>query len=805
MLYNYFKTALRSLLKNSFYTCINISGLALGITCVFLIVQYVKRETGFDRFHEGAENIYRVAWETDNPQTRTPHPLAQAMVADFPEVENAVSITPLWGPGLTRATFSIRNREKDIQYEETGVLAVDTTFFKVFTFPLVKGNPATALKKMGGVLISETAARKYFGDEDPMGKHLSINDDKKMVEITGVFKDVPEQSHFHFNFLLSYVLMKALADPNSEYYTWKDFGHYNYIRLKPGTDAKALEGKLMPWVKQYVNWSSEDMTWLAENGYRLTLQPVTDIHLRSNLRWELEGNGNIEYIYILIAAAVLILVIACINFINLTTAQSAERAKEIGIRKTLGAFRRQLILQFTGESVLVAFVAMLLAIALIEIALPFFSAATGSIIGVDFYSLSGSLLALTLLVGIVAGVYPSLFLSTVQPSAVLKGKLLQSPRGTLLRNTFTVFQFSASMILICTSAIIYAQLNAVRDRPLGFTKDAVVVFPLKNEDALEDHYLELQDELSKIPGVISVSAVSNIPGRNFNQHQLASSTRPDETIDASELYVSYDLLKVLDIPVVQGRDFNKDNPADRENAFILNETAAHNLNLENPVGQELTWYTNGDSVHGTITGIVKDFNFQSLHQSVKPLIITLQSNGFNYMVARVNTASFRQTLGTIESTWKKFDNRFGFEFFFLSDSIDQQYVAEENIGKVLTAFSGIAILIACFGLLGIAALTFRNRTKEISLRKVMGAGHLSLITLLLKDFTRLIIIAIIIATPVSLWLMNTWLQNFAYRVAIDPVIFVVSGLVLLLTAWGSLAYLTLRVARTNPATTLKSE
>lgn len=804
MLYNYFKTALRSLFKNSFYTCINISGLALGIACVFLIVQYVKRETGFDRFHEGARNIYRVSWETDNPQTRTPHPLAQAMVADFPEVQNAVSLTPMWGPGLTRATFSIRNREKDIQYEETGVLAVDTTFFKVFTFPLVKGNPATALKKLDGILISETAARKYFGDDDPIGKHLSINDDNRTVEVTGVFKDVPEQSHFHFDFLVSYVLTKALAGPDSEYYTWRDFGHYNYIRLKPGTDARALEAKLMPWLKQYVNWSAEDMTWLAENNYRLKLQPVTDIHLRSNLRWELEANGNIEYIYILIAAAVLILVIACINFINLTTAQSAERAKEIGIRKTLGAFRRQLIIQFTGESVLVAFLAMMFAVALIELALPFVSASPDHATGFNFYSLSGTLLALTLLVGIVAGVYPSLFLSAVQPSAVLKGKFLQSPRGTVLRNIFTIFQFSASMILICTSAIIYTQLNAVRNRPLGFTKEAVVVLPIKNRNALKDHYLELQDELGKIPGVMSVSAISNIPGKNFNQHQIASSARPGEAIDASELFVSHDLFKVLDIPVVQGRDFNKDNPAD-ENAFILNETAAHNLNLENPVGQELTWYTDGDSVRGTITGIVKDFNFQSLHQPVKPLIITLRSDRFNYMVAKVNMAGFRQTLGTIESAWKKFDNRFGFEFFFLSDSIDQQYVAEERIGGVLAAFAGIAIVIACFGLLGIAALTFRNRTKEISLRKVMGAGHLSLIVLLLKDFTRLIIVAIVIAIPVSVWLMNTWLQNFAYRVAIDPFIFVLSAFVLLLTAWGSLAYLTLRIARTNPATTLKGE
>jgi len=805
MLHNYFKTALRSLLKNKTYSLINISGLALGITCVFLIMQYLQREFAYDQFHEGAENVYRVVWENENPQTRTPHPLAQAMVHDFPEVENAVSLSPIWGPGLTKETISFRNIEKDIQYDETNILAVDTTFFKVFSFPLVKGNPDKVLKKMGGLLISEKAAKRYFGNDEPVGKFLSVNDDKRLIEVVGVFKDVPEVSHFHFDFLVSYVLEKALEDPESQYYTWSDFGHFNYVRLKPGTDVKKLEGQLTPWLKKYVDWSPEDFKRLEANHQGLKLQPITDIHLKSKLRWELEANGNIEYVYMMIAAALLILIIACINFINLTTAQSAERAKEIGLRKTMGAFRSQLIFQFTGESILIALIAMFISIIFIEVTLPFFNMISDNNIQLHLTSLIAILLALGLLVGIVAGLYPSLYLSAVKPTAVLKGKFLQSPKGSMVRKAFTVFQFSASMILICASVVIYNQLDSIKHRSLGFDKEQVIVFPVKNVDAIEGRNEELQDEISKIQGVLTVGATSNIPGRSFNQNSIFASEFPDHTIDASEVMVSYGLLPTLNIELADGRNFQQTSATDDKNAFLLNETAVKNLNLQNPVGKEITWNRDGVAIKGTVIGIVKDFNFQSLHQSVKPLLFKLQKDNFNYVVAKVNTADFAKTISTIESTWKKFDDRFTFEYFFLSESVNQQYLAEERMSQILISFSTIAIVIACFGLLGIAALTFRNKTKEVSIRKVLGAEFPGLIYLLLKDFTLLIVMAIVIAIPVSVWLMNSWLQNFSYRVALNPLTFIGAGLLLIVIAWVTLGYLTLRVAQTNPATTLKSE
>src|SRR3989337_2194958 len=341
MLINYLKIALRNLFRNKFYSITNIVGLALGLACVFFILQYLKQEISYDRFHVEGENIYRVTWEDENPQTRTPHPLAQALVHDFPEVESAVSLTPLWGVGLTRETFSIRNIEKDIRYDESNIIAVDTTCWDLFTYPLIKGDQKTALKNPGGILLSASMAKKYFGDEDPMGKQLAVGGEEELIEVVGVFEDVPQTSHIHFDFLISYVREKAGEDPESEYFTWKDFGHYNYIRLKPGTDAKQLEAKLTNWIRKYVDVSDADFSTIIKNNFGLRLQPLTDIHLHSHLRWELEPNGYVAYVYMMTAAALLILIIACVNFINLTTAQSAERAKEIGIRKSLGAFRTQ--------------------------------------------------------------------------------------------------------------------------------------------------------------------------------------------------------------------------------------------------------------------------------------------------------------------------------------------------------------------------------------------------------------------------------------------------------------------------------
>lgn len=801
MLRNYLKVALRYLSRNKFYSLINICGLAFGLACVFLILGYLKLELSYDRFHQGAENIYRITWEDENPQTRTPYPMAQAMVQDFPEVQSAVSITPLWGAGLTRRTFSFRNPENGVRFEERNVMAVDSTFFDVFTFPLVEGDPKKVLKDPGGLLLSESMAKKYFGDQDPMGRQLLVNNEKDPIEVVGVFKDVPQASHFHFDFLVSYVREK---DPESQFYTWSDFGHYNYVRLKPGSDARALQAKLTDWMRKYVNIPDDRFRILKERNFGFRLQPITDIHLHSHLRWELEPNGYITNVYMLATAALLILLIACVNFINLTTALSADRAKEIGIRKSLGAFRRQLAIQFTGESLLVSFLAMIISVVLIELAIPVFKTFTGGDFEMNYTWFAGVLLGLSLLTGLLAGAFPSLYLASAKPTLILKGKFLNTERGITFRQSFTLLQFLASMILISSSLIIYNQLHFIQDKDLGFNKEEVIVIPIYNRDDITPRLEAIRTELLSIPGVKSVSAASNVPGRAFNQNPVFATQDPQNEIGCSEEFVDPNFFEVMSIPVAEGRNFLMSNPADTK-AFIINETAARNLFPDGAVGKEMSWDDDENGIiKGTVIGVVKDFNFQSLYEPVKPLLFRLRP-AYNYVLIKLNTSDFSGTMKSVESTWKKFDNIFDFEFSFLSDYLNQQYASEQKMGIVLTSFAIIAVIIACLGLLGIATLSFRQKTKEVSIRKVLGATIVNMMVLLVRDFTKVVLIAIVLAVPLVWWIMKDWLDNFTFRIQINPMIFAGSGLGLLLIAWGTLIYLTWKVTKVNPAEILKNE
>jgi putative ABC transport system permease protein len=804
MLYNYINIALRNLAKGKLHTFINVFGLAMGIASVFLITLYIRGELSYEKFHQEPENLYRITWEDENPQTRTPHPMAQALANDFPEVASAVSFTPIWASGLTRETHSFRNPEKDTWYDEINILAVDTTFFDVFSFPILKGNPKIALKKLNGVMISESMAKKYFGNADPMGKQLVVDKDNQLVEVTGVFKDVPVNSHFHFDFLVSYLREKSF-DPEDEFYSWKDFGHYNYVRLKPGSDAKRLEAQLGQWSKKYFDWSEEYHTKLAAGNYGFKLQPVTDIHLKSKLRWELEANGNIEYVYILGAAGLLILVIACVNFMNLTTAKSAERAKEIGVRKTLGALRKQLSLQFLSESVTIALIAIIISILIVEISLPYFSFITGLSFDINYSEYLFFLVLLGIFIGIGSGIYPALYLSSIKPHLILKGKLMQSPKGSGLRKGLIVVQFSISMILISSSVIIFSQLSFLKDKNLGFSQEEVIVVPIKNADGIAD-YETFRNELSKINGVVNVSGTSNIPGRQFNQNSISAVQHPQDMIASSEAFVDYDFFNTLNIQLQEGRLFSKDFQSDSLRAFIINQKAAEQLYFGNSaVGKEIVWHAGGEDVRGTVIGVIKDFHFQSLHEPIRPLMLALSEESSNYILIKVNTGNFEERITSIQNTFKQFDPNHTFEFSFLQDHLNQQYAQEERTANILGTFSFIAIMIACFGLFGMSMLTFHQKVKEVSVRKVLGASPFSLLILLLGNFTRLIIIAIIIATPLAWYIMNQWLTNFSYQVTIDPVVFVGSGLVLIIISWITLSYFTYRASKLNPAETLKNE
>lgn len=803
MFKNYLKIAFRSLVKNKLHTGINVSGLALGIASVFLITAYVIYELGYDRYYEEHENLYRIIWEDSNPQTRTPHPMAQSMVNDFDEVENAVSFSPLWGAGLTRRVFSFRNLEKDLRFDETNVLAVDTTFFDVFRFPVVRGNAKKALKSTNGILLSESTAKKYFGDEDPLGKFLAVNADTVLLEVMAVFKDVPDQSHFHFDMLVSYVREKSF-DPDNDYYSWNDFGHFNYVRLKANSDAKTLEGKLMNWAKSHIdNVPDEVFQSMIRNNSGFRLQPVADIHLHSNLRWELEANGSIEYVYIMAAAALLTLLVSCINFMNLMTAKSAERAREIGIRKTLGALRGQLSLQFMSESILLTLISVVLAVLLIELSLPFYNSVTGQSATIDYIKAFPILAGLVTIIGIGAGIYPSLYLSSIKPYDTLKGKYQQTIHVKSFRKALMIFQFAISMLLISAATVIFNQLDYIRNKNLGFNKEQVLIIPLK-DNALSQRMEALKSEILKVEGVKSVSASSNLPGGQYNQHLIFEVNNPDNRLNSSNAFVDYDFLQTLNIELADGRFFLPENLADTTVSFVLNETAVRQLNLSEAVGSEIGWIAFGDEMRGNVIGVMKDFNFQSLHSAVQPLFFVLYPS-YNHLVVKMNTGNFEDKLVEIKQAYSEFDDSFEFEYTFLDDQLNRQYIAESRTGLIFGSFTGIAIAIACFGLFGMAMISFNQRLKEVSVRKILGASIVQLIILLIGDFTRLILVAIVIATPFAWILMDWWLNNFTYQVGIHPAVFLASGMILILIAWVTLGYFTFKTVRVNPSETLKNE
>ena len=802
----YLTLFLRLLQKNSLFAFINLAGLTSGMVCVTLIVMFIRDEWSYDKHIPGSDRVYRIAWFNENPQTRTPHPMAQALAQDMPEVESAVSLSPLWGPGLTQQTFEVKNLEKDIHFNESGILSVDSTFFDVFAFPLVKGNPKTVLRTPGKLLISESTAVRYFGSENPIGKRLAVNSDKNVLEIDGVFKDIPANTHFHFDFLVSYVHLKARESAGSEYYTWKDFGHFNYIKLREGASPKDLEEKLLPWIKTYLELPQDVYERLLQSQDRFRLQPVEDIHLQSHIRWELEPNGNIEYIYILGGSALFILIIACINFISLATAKSVERAKEIGVRKTLGADKKQLYIQFLGESLTLSLTASVLTFAALELLLPLFNSLTQKNLPLRFFDQTFEITVILVtgfLIGIIGGWYPAFHLSSLKPQLVLQGKFSTSPRGRFLQKLLVVTQFSMAMILISGCFVLVQQIIYLKNKPLGFEKDHIVVIPFR-EDLLQNDFKTAKIELSNIPGVTKVSATSNIPGRQFNQNPVWLVKDLSQTLDASEAFADDDYARTLGIKIKAGRFFNKDSRADSAEAVVVNESMVRKLNLENPIGQRLRLERDGDFWERTIVGVMADFHYQSLHQSIQPLFV-LPLKRYNYVLVKVKADNAVATFTAIQRTWNKLYNGSGVEYFFLDDSINRQYKSEQNMSVVLIFFTVAGILITCMGLLGLAIINFKVREKEIGVRKVLGSSTMGIQALLLKGIAVPIGIAMLLGTPFALTITNYWLQNFTYHITVSPMTFIGSAGIVLVVVLGTISLLVRKTALLNPIDILKNE
>ncbi|MEM8560261.1 MAG: ABC transporter permease, partial [Bacteroidota bacterium] len=572
MLKNYLTITLRTLWKQRGFTAINVVGLALGLAGVLVIGRYVQHELSYDRHFTNAEQTYRIAWHSDNPQTRTPHPMALALAEEFPEVTTATTLSPIWGPGLSRPTFEVRRG--DVRLQEGGFFSADSTFFEVFDLPFLHGDAHAALRIPGGVVLTETVARRYFGDADPVGETITVTfSDDVDLTVTGVVADVPEATHFDFQFLLSYVSLKPFED--GAYYTWADFGHYNYLVLDGSADVRALEAQLGAWSRTYIDYT--DATWAAMEAGRVgfRLQPLTDIHLRSDLRWELQPGGNPAQVALFATVAVFLLLLAGVNFVNLSTAQALQRAREVGVRKALGAHRRQLVRQYLGESVLLSLLGFGGALILVATARPYLEGFVGIGLGwAELGVLLAGVLGLTVVVGLLAGAYPALYLTAFDPVRVLKQGGKDGRQPARLRRALVGLQFGLAMALLIGTVVVSDQLNFLRDRDLGLDTEQVVVVGIPA--GLRSDFDALATVFEQQPGVVAVTGTSNVPGGSFNQNPVQ---RPgtDAALDVAEVYVGFDFAETLGIEVAEGRTFQRGFRADSAQAVLLNAEAARVL------------------------------------------------------------------------------------------------------------------------------------------------------------------------------------------------------------------------------------
>lgn len=794
MFKNYLKIAFRNLWRHKTFSIINILGLAVGISACFLIYLYVHLETSYDNFHSKADRIYRVVTDTKTPtetisEGLTTTPIAINLKKDFPEVEDAVR--------LGRDGFLVR--KGDIKFQEEESVMADSTFFNVFDFPLVAGDKNTALKQPMSIVLSQTAAKKYFGHTNPMGQTVLLTGAAIPATITGIMKDIPENSQIQADMLVSMSSFKQIYGRPTTDSEWTNHNNYTYLLLKPHTDAKALEKKFPAFMEFH---HGEQAKQLQMQDY-LSLEPLRDVYLKSKRDGFVRGNINNVYIFSIIA--VFILLIACINFINLTTARSAERAKEVGIRKVVGAARLQLTKQFIGESIIICLIAFGLSVLLSSLALPLFNHLAGKQISSSIFNNPLHIISLLLVstgTGMLAGVYPSLVLSSFKPVSVLKGRFSTSTRGLILRKGLVVFQFTLSIFLITGTIIVYRQLNYMRSQDLGFNKDQEIIINTnfdKNKDAFKQ-------SLASIPGVLSTTYSSSVPGSSNNSAYSKVQNKAGEMQKTNlDLYfVDFDYIKQYDLKVVAGRAFSRDFPTDSTQAMMINESAARILGYNTPqeaVGRNFDQWGR----KGKIIGVLKDFHYKSLQQRIQPLTMRMERGGFSTISIKVSTVNIQSTIKAIEKKWRRIIPNRPFEYTFLNDYFNQQYRAEVNFGNLFFNFAVLAIFISCLGLLGLSSYSTIQRTKEIGVRKVLGASVSNIVNLLSVDFIKLVLIAFAIAAPIAWFGMHQWLQDFAYHTNISWWVFVLAGLCSILIAFFTISFQAIKAAIMNPVKSLRAE
>jgi len=810
MLKNYLKTAYRSLSKNRFYSLINITGLAVGITSCLLIVLFVIDEMSYDKFHEKSERIYRIEADimfggNHMEMPVAPAPMAQTMMEDYPEVEIA---------GRFRRIGSHLFKKEIDNIKEDNVSYADNNIFEIFSIPFVYGDKATALEKPNTMVISKTVAEKHFGKENPLGQQMTMDNDE-LYEITGVFEELPVNSHFHLDVMLS---MEGLDDAKNT--VWLSNNYFTYFVLREDANPKAFQDKMVEMVDTYVFPQAEQLLNITMADFtasgqwvRFNIRPITDIHLHSDLGFEFEPTSDIKYVYIFSAIAAIILLIACINFMNLSTARSANRAKEVGVRKVLGSYRSHLIKQFLTESILLSFLAMIIGLVLAALVLPFFNDLANKNLSIPYLDTSfiALLLISVLFIGVLAGVYPSFFLSAFRPANVLKGKLSLGTKSGLLRSTLVVIQFCASVFLIVGTLVIYRQLNFIQNKKLGFNKEQVIL--VEDVYALDNNIDAFKNQILQNSNVLSATITSFLPVSSSRSDSgfWPEGEQPDElnSVSMQIWSVDHDYVPTMGMEIIEGRNFSRDFPSD-STAIILNERAAELFGYEDPIGKKVFTFDNfGPDNNPTmigyeIVGIVRNFNYESLRENIGALSIYLGSSS-RFACFRTGTDDITAVLSDLETRWKDLGPGQPFKYSFLDDRFARMYDAEQRIGGIAMAFSFLAIFVASLGLFGLAAFTAQQRTKEIGVRKVLGASVSNIILLLSKEFGKLIIIAMIIAIPISWYFMDSWLQEFHFRINLGPGIFIIAVAITLVIAWVTMSWQSIRAAIANPVDSLRDE
>jgi putative ABC transport system permease protein len=797
MLKNYFKIALRNLWRHRAFSFINILGLSVGMSACLLIYLYVSFELSYDRYHEKGDRIFRVVSNIKTPTdtldwSSASLPMTPNMKSEFPEVVRFCRVEP-------NGMLVIKD---DKRFQEDGSAMADSSLFSVFSFPLLKGDPVTALKAPFSVVLSEKTAKKYFGSANPMGQTLLLTSDKFPALVTGVMKDIPDNSHFKYDLFLSLTTRTQKFDPHADE-QWTSFNGFGYVLLQNAQDAPELKAKLPAFIKKHIGPQLEK----GQMSITLDLEPLKDIYLRS--KRGAPESGSLSNVYIFSIIAVFILLIASINFINLATARAAERAKEVGIRKVVGAARSQLTGQFLGESILICFIAFLLAVGICVLLLPLFNQLSGKVISHGIFEYAGTTLTLLIIaiaIGLFAGIYPALVLSGFRPIAVLKGNFASGKKGVLLRQGLVIAQFVISIALIAGTIVVDTQLTFMRNQDLGFKKEQQLVMSFDGDSTIQNHYEAFKQQLTSIPNVLSASASGAIPGQGnpTAYSQLQNKAGAMQPTDLEMYSIDHDFIQQYGLQVVAGRAFSRDFKTDSTQALMVNEATVKTLGYTSPqqiIGRDFSQWGR----QGKIIGVVKDFHFRGLQDIIKPMSMRIRAQDFNYITLRLTSKDVPATLAAVESLWKRTLPDRPFSYFFADENFDKLYSAEDRFGKLFLNFAILAIFISCMGLLGLASYSTLQRTREIGIRKVLGSSVGGIVNLLSRDFLRLVIIAFIIATPIAWLAMRKWLQDFAYRIDPGWWIFALAGAMALLIAVLTVSFHAFRSAMANPAISLRTE